>query len=466
MKRYKIRHYRSRIYNPIRGKIIKAALLTVIAAAIFGIGWFAYEPLMTAINEKNKEIVENEPVPEKPQEPAYVPVEEEFLEKETAAVIVPEEYLYSSLDYYDFLNSLDEEVTAVVIDMKTQTGTVTYKSNQISVINSGAVHSKAVDLDSRIKTARKMGFDVVARIFAFEDSTAPYNAIDMAIRYESGDGILWLDDSVDNGGKPWLNPYSDTAQKYVLDIVYDAIDCEVDAIILDGLRFPENEGMEYAYFGVGIEEVSRGEVLTEFAKRIYNSAVVTDTNIIIGFDSFEHIDGSDIYGGNPLSFNGDGYAPLIDIDRFIGEKISDDFYFRRMPEDITEVFVKIYEYLGDLSELAVLPVLDFEGFTQKETEGIFSYLKEQGASGFFVIYDEPYFTGIVPEPEIPEEPNQGTVTPVVPVAPSAPSVPSAPATPSVPETPETPEEPETEEPSEENEGTSSGDGSGSHFGKP
>ena len=157
----------------------------------------------------------------------------------------------------------------------------------------------------------------------------------MAIRYESEDGILWLDDSVDNGGKPWLNPYSDTAQKYVLDIVYDAIDSEVDAIILDGMRFPEKlESMEYAYFGVGTEEVSQKNVLAEFAKRIYLSSVVTDTNIIIGFDSYEQITESGIYGEDALSFSGDGYAPLIDIDKFVGEKINDDFYFRRMPEDV------------------------------------------------------------------------------------------------------------------------------------
>ena len=71
MKRYKIKHYRSRIYNPLRGKIIKSVLIIVIVAALFGIGWFSYEPLMQAINEKNKEIIQEEPVPEKPQEPVY-----------------------------------------------------------------------------------------------------------------------------------------------------------------------------------------------------------------------------------------------------------------------------------------------------------------------------------------------------------------------------------------------------------
>ncbi len=438
MKKYKIKHYRSRIYNPVKGKIIKGALIAVIVASLFAIGWFAYEPLMQAINERNKEIIKQDPVPEKPPEPVFEPVPEEFLEKDIVAVTVPEEILYSSIDYYSFINSLDDEVTAVVIDMKTQSGTVTYRSDQISVINAGAVNENAVNLDARIKTAKDCGLDVIARIYAFEDSTAPYNAIDMAIRYESEDGILWLDDSVDNGGKPWLNPYSDTAQKYILDIVFDAVDCEVDAIILDGLRFPENEGMEYAYFGVGVEDISRGEILSQFSKRIYSSTVITDTDLLIAFGSYETVSGFDIYGESALAFSADGYVPNIDIDDFIGEKFSDDFYFRRLPDDITEVFSKIYESIGSIAGLDIIPVLDFEGYTKEQTGGIFDYLKAKNASGYILIYDEPYFTGIPEEPEIPEE-NPPAPVPPAPITPSVPSTPSVPTEPSVPEDPEDPE---------------------------
>ncbi len=441
MKKYKVRHYRSRIYNPIRGKVIKGVLIGVIAAVLFGIGWFVYEPLMEAINEKNKEIILQDPIPEKPQEPAYVPEEIEFFEKKTVAVCVPEEELYNSINFYAFLKTLDEEVSAVVIDMKTKSGTVTYSSGQVSVANAGASHEKAFDLSSRIKTAKDMGFDVITRIYAFEDSTAPYNAIDMAIRYESEDGILWLDESVDNGGKPWLNPYSDTAQKYILDIVYDAIDSEADAILLEGICFPEKGSMEYAYFGVGAEGVSEAEILSQFTKRIYSSAVITGSNIIIGFDSYEIVAESGIYGSDPLEFSADGYAPFIDIDMFVGKKFSDDFYFRRMPEDITEVFAKVYESLGETAELKILPVLDFSGFQKEETKGIFGYLEEKGTNGYILVYDEPYFTGIPEEPVVPE--NQNPVQPVVPNQPSVPVQPSVPETPSESEEEEeTPKEPE------------------------
>lgn len=448
MKRYKVKHYRSRIYNPIRGKIIKGALIAVIITAVFAIGWFAYEPLMEAINEKNKEIINSDPIPEKPQEQAYEPVPEEFLEKETVAVTVPEEILYSTLDYYEFLKSLDDEVTAVVIDMKTRSGTVTYSSGQVSVINAGAIHENAVNLDNRIKTARNLGFDIVVRIYAFEDSTAPYNANDMAIRYESEEGVLWLDDSVDNGGKPWLNPYSNTAQKYILDIIYDAIDSDVDAIILEGIRFPEEEGMDYAYFGVSAEGVSREDILRQFTQRIYSSTVITDTELIIGYDSYAAALGFGIYGVNPTAFSADGYAPVIDLNDFIGQKINDEFYFKTMPEDITELLAKIHEALGDMSGLAVLPVISCEGFTKAEMKGVWSWLETIETAGYIIIYDEAYFTGIPVEPEeIPEEETPA----VTPVTPTQPSQTVQPTQPSQPETEaETGTETETETETEGN----------------
>ena len=438
MKKYKIKHYRSRIYNPIRGKVLKGVLIGIIVLSLFGIGWFAYEPLMGLVNEWNKEIINNDPIPEKEKEPAYEPLPEEFLDKGTAAVTVPENIFYSDTAYYTFLKSLDEEVTAVVIDLKTQSGTVTYSSEQVSVINAGAVNEKAADLEKRVKTARNFGLDVVLRIYAFEDSTAPYNVSSMAIRYESADGVLWLDDSVDNGGKPWLNPYSDTAQKYILDIVYDAIDAEADAILLEGVRFPDDEdSMDYAYFGVSAEGVSRTDILKQFTQRIYSSAVITDTDIIIGYDSYAVITGSDIYGESPLALSADGYAPYIDLNAFIGEKFSEDFYYKEMPEDaegITELFEKIYSYGNMLAEAKAMPVISCEGFEKSQFNMVLNYL-EENSSGCILVYYEPYFTGVEPEPE--EEPQEETPAVVQPVTPAVPQTPVQPQTPSTEPEPET-----------------------------
>lgn len=405
-RKFKIKHYKSRIYNPIKGKIIKATLAIVTVCALFTAGWFAYEPLMKAINERNKEIIQNDPVSKPRQETKPAELPKEFLDKKTVAVTVPEEKLYDSGEFYSFLSSLDKEITAVVIDMKTAAGTVTYKSNQVSVQNAGAAAENAVDLESYIDTVRRAGYDIMVRIYAFKDATAPYKSSDMAIRYESEDGVLWLDDSVDNGGKPWLNPYSDTAQKYVLDIIYDAVDFGVDAIILDGLCFPEESAaMGYAYFGAGTEDISREEALDMFAKRVYSATVTSETDLLIAFDGEK----AALYGDAP-AYEADGFAPYIDLAQFAGKKAANGTEFGELPADTTEFVKAIYASLNLAPESKIIPVISCSGLTAGQLRSAARAFGDLETAGFIVIYDEAMFTGVVPPEEQPAEDENSSQT--------------------------------------------------------
>ena len=287
--------------------------------------------------------------------------------------------------------------------------------------NVGAAAENAIDLASYIDTARRAGYDVIARIYAFEDSTAPYNSADMAIRYESEDGVLWLDDSVDNGGKPWLNPYSDTAQKYVLDIVYDAVDLGVDAILLDGVRFPEeNAAMDYAYFGVGTEETGRGEILARFAKRVYSAVVTSGTDVLMTFDGHAVVTGDTaVYGGSPMDFDADGFAPYINLGDFVGGK---NAKFGELPADATELMRAVYEALALPEGAKTMPIFYCTGLTKGQVRSAARTAGDLGAVGYIMIYDEEFFTGVPQNSD--EQPADGSES-----SSSAASQPQQPVTP-------------------------------------
>ena len=435
-KGYKIKHYRSRIYNPIRGKIIKAAIGVLLAAALFTVGWLLYEPLMKKINDANKEIIENNPVEVPPEEKTPTVVLPEFLEKKTVAATVPVETLYSTEGYYRFLCDLPKDVTAVVLEMKTAGGEVTYRSKQTSVKNAETTASRAVDLKQRIGVARDLGFDVIARIYTFEDAAAPYHSADMAIRYETEDGVLWLDDSVDDGGKPWLNPYSNTAQKYVLDIVYDALDAGVDAILLDGLRFPGENGLNYAYFGTNLT-ASKNEILKQFAQRVYSAAVTSETDVLLAYDGYAVISGEDgIYGGSPTDFPCDGFSPVLDLKAFVGEKFP-SFYFKKMPDDPMELCNAVYTALDFQTNVPLLPLFVTEDNPRETIRAMEEAFNLGSRVGSILTFDEVYFFGApVTEPTEPQE---------------EPPVPETPAVPEIPVTPQPqpePEQPKPEKPEE------------------
>ena len=427
-KQFKIKRYKNtRIYNPLRSKIIKASAIIIGLAVLFTIGWFAYEPIMKAVNDANKVIAEENKKPEEEPIPVPEPVPVEFTEKDTKAVTVPLEKFLNAADYYDFLKALDDDVTAVVLDMKTADGVVTYRSEQVSVTNSGSISEDAVSLEARIKTARSLGLDVIARIYAFEDHVAPYSSYDMAIRYQSAEGVLWLDESFDNGGKAWLNPYSDTAQKYILDIVCDAIDYGVDAVLLDGVRFPGDFGMNYAYFGASAEGVSKGEVLSAFMQRVYATAVTSETDIISAYDAQAVLlSEEDIYGGSPAVFQADAIAPVIDLNAYIGERFGDGAYYRVLPEDVTELSAAVYNALGYGTDIRKIPVITCAGLTKLQAAQLFSVFKENGSVGCVMIYDEAHFTGAIPnEEESSESESSVYVSPVTPSTSTPPSTSSS-----------------------------------------
>lgn len=400
---FKVKHFRSRIYNPIKQKILRAVLAVAAVGLLFAAGWFAYEPIMKSVMKANNQINDEIEIDKTEKTEVKEAAVLSIMEKENRLMTVPEETLYSALDFFDFLEGLPDGITGVVIDLKTKDGTVTYRSSQKSVIAAGAMSDNAVDLPARIRTARKKGLDVIARIYAFEDHIAPNNSSDLAIKYGAADGVLWLDNSFDEGGKPWMNPYSETAQKYIMDIFYDAAENGFDAVIMDGVRFPGTHGQQYAYYGGTSDTVKKHDILRQFMQRIYEAASGSQCDVILSYDSFEKMTGREnIYGGNPEDFICDGYAVMIDLSDYIGEKNLPVSYYRTMPSDVTKIMEEITGRLG-MGENSI-PVLVCRPLQKEQLAEAENVIDGLGTAGKILEYSRELFdrSYMPPEEEIPE----------------------------------------------------------------
>lgn len=400
--RYKVRHYNNRIYNPFKEKILKALLAAAAVGLFFLAGWLLYDPLMQSMMEKNNEI-NSEIEIDKPEKTEVVETERlSFIENGQKAATVPEEALYNDLEYANFLSGLDDDITAVVLDLKTRDGTVTYRSTQKSVESAGSVSDRAVDIADRVEAAKSLGLYVAGRIFAFEDHTAPYNASDMAIRYMDAQGVLWLDDSFDNGGKAWLNPYSETAQKYILDIVYDALDIGFDAVIVDGVRFPESDGQQYAYYGGESETVSKNEILSKFMQRLYSSCAGSTVDVILSYDEYQKRSGGEIYGGKIDEFTADGFMPVITLTQFVGNNVISGVFEKEMPEDVTALSQAIVS--GYAGRYDVIPVITLEGLSKDNLVQFKAVLKNSAIENWVLEYSDTFYNGPSEEPDQEGEP--------------------------------------------------------------
>ncbi|MGN0707596.1 MAG: putative glycoside hydrolase [Faecalibacterium sp.] len=85
------------------------------------------------------------------------------------------------------------------------------------------------------------GLVPVAQIAAFRDPESAYVDRSMAIHYRSQDSsdYLWLDAAnAAAGGKPWLNPYSESAVQFVGDLIEELHGMGFDHVALECVQFP------------------------------------------------------------------------------------------------------------------------------------------------------------------------------------------------------------------------------------
>ena len=205
-----------------------------------------------------------------------------------------------------FLQSAKEQnVKNVIIELKDDEGYIYYNTSNKNAKSCRAISANAVsNLESIIAKLRENGIAVTAKIHCFSDvkATALEGA---AIKYYSQNGADWLDDTKDNGGKPWLNPYSDVTVKYLLSITKELTDMGVDNILLASLRFPGGQ-QDFAYYGNDSDSVSREDCLKRFVAKVKDHLAYAGSEVWVEANINHYLEReAEIYGINPFDFGSD-----------------------------------------------------------------------------------------------------------------------------------------------------------------
>jgi hypothetical protein len=121
----------------------------------------------------------------------------------------------------------------------------------------------------------------------------------MAVKYRDTD-ILWLDNSADQGGRAWLNPYSKEAKDYIVEIAVELIQMGFYQIILDSVQFPTGYSLELAGYGpdATIEKV---DALKNFMQEIESAVAVAGGEAMLYVNAV-HISDSVVL--SPYEING------------------------------------------------------------------------------------------------------------------------------------------------------------------
>lgn len=152
------------------------------------------------------------------------------------------------------------KLNAMVIDIKNDSGEITYKMDYDKAKNIGAVKNYIPDMKSFIADLKEKNIYLIARIVVFKDPILAEEIASYSIKNKDGTTFR------DNQGLAWLNPYNREVWKYVLNIAANAADLGFDEIQFDYIRFPTASGMENVTFGAEENLLSKQDIITQFTQ--------------------------------------------------------------------------------------------------------------------------------------------------------------------------------------------------------
>ncbi len=152
------------------------------------------------------------------------------------------------------------ELNAMVIDIKNDSGEITYKMDLPEVKEIHADVNYISDIKQLIKELKQKDIYLIARIVAFKDPILAKGRPDLCIKKKDGD-IFY-----DKDGLSWVNPYKKEVWEYLISVAREAAYLGFDEIQFDYIRFSTDSGMKNVDFGKEAKGTSKMDVITEFTK--------------------------------------------------------------------------------------------------------------------------------------------------------------------------------------------------------
>ncbi|MEG1887279.1 MAG: putative glycoside hydrolase [Oscillospiraceae bacterium] len=294
-----------------RKRIIKTVLAVVGVIAVVTAGYFVTDVLLNVSElpkQAEKSTAAQEPAQSTLPEPTTEKVQPAVISDEMKAIWIETKSLSSTEKMAAAIKKVKADGgNAVIIDFKNKDGMLCYDSSLEQAETAKTDEGAYPTVSECIALCKKENVQVIARIYCFRDPVAS-KKLGAAITYMGQKGVLWLDNSYENGGKTWFNPYSEIAQKYLLDIIKEVCALKVDSILLDAVQYP-NAGLTKATFeGETVEGApSRNQILNQFIEKAVSAA--KSTTLICMVDGKAAVEGSSkIYDGTIVNSAAKAFA--------------------------------------------------------------------------------------------------------------------------------------------------------------
>lgn len=395
---YKIKRHK-RIYRRSAGSILaRVAAIVAAVAVLFGLGWALYGPVSDWISQKQKEPTQQqEMVPgASASEPAAQPQQQEpappAAEPEQPSELTSSKTAYLNnqtvADPQAFSQALQQAVEqgydSILFDLKSQDGTVHYTIDYNEPVNARVTAEHPIDLQQTAQQILDVGLMPVASIYTFHDNIYPL-ADNSASTYYMDSDVLWVDDAPDKGGKPWIDPFTQSGQDYIRHIIDDAIEAGFQKIILQEVQFPEGYSLDMIDYGTHASD-DKHAFLAQYIEQMTAYAAQQGIELSAMFPSSRLLGANTaMYFGDPAALVGERAVADLRIQSF-GSGFTTEAVSIPNPSDNPENTLQtasaaLVQKMGDCQLTAVI---DGEGLTQEQLNARIQLLEQNGISACIV----------------------------------------------------------------------------------
>lgn len=368
-----------------RTKGIVAIILTVVAAgALVFLGYSIGEPIMNffknldsnsgdtnpwtpPVSESEASDTEGQSSSLLPEAPAPSPVS-------GSSIMLTDDALASS----DALKKAVETAksdgyTTVILPMKLQGGMLNYRSTVEMAVNAEVSAENGMTASEIAAITKAGGIKAIAKISVLNDNIVPKKYKSTGYTFENG-ATQWLDNRVDNGGKPWLSPFSENGLGYISGIAKEIDSAGFDGILCVDISFPAFRKNDLNYIGESVKSPDRYKALMGVVKLFTDG----NTPVLIETSDMELLNGTE-EALRPEELSGVTaviYCKPYDwntIAELDGAEISmADLSFS---EKTAHIFNELKNKTGNMN---VTPCIDSEGLTEGELNEILTTLNGMG----------------------------------------------------------------------------------------
>ncbi len=203
----------------------------------------------------------------------------------------------------------ETELNAMVIDIKNDTGVVTYKMHTPVVEEIGAAVGYISDIETLIQRLKEKDIYLIARIVAFKDPYLAEQKPELSLYTQTGEVFR------DRNGEAWVNPYQKEVWDYLMEIGTEVAAVGFDEIQFDYIRFTTDTKAADIDYGEEALQKSKEEVITEFTKYAYDT--LSPLGVAVSADVFgtiidNQVDAA-IVGQNyeDMASNLDAICPMV-----------------------------------------------------------------------------------------------------------------------------------------------------------